>query len=155
DGSGCFVTPGFIHSFTQMGLREYGLRWEGDDSHEASDFIQPHLSVIDGINPYDKAFEVARGYGVTTAHVAPGAQNVISGKTAIIKTMGSVVDNMVVEVDHGLAVSLGEVPKGAYQQKFKTRLTRMRMAYIVREQLRKALYDDQSDVYKEEVFKKI
>jgi len=155
DGSGCFVTPGLIHSFTQMGLKEYGIRWEGDDSYEASSTIQPHLSVVDGINPYDKTFEVARAYGVTTAHIGPGPQNVISGKTALIKTVGTVVDDMVIEADHGLAVSLGEVPKSAYRQKFKTPLTRMRMAYIIREQLRKALYDDESDVSKEEIFQKI
>jgi imidazolonepropionase-like amidohydrolase len=155
DGSGCFVTPGLIHSFTNIGLKEYGIRWEGEDSYEASSPVQPHLSVVDGINPYDKAFEVARAYGVTTAHVSPGPENVISGKTAIIQTAGSVVDDMVMKADHGLAVSLGEVPKSAYRQKFKTPLTRMRIAYMIREQLRKAMYDDKSEVYKENIFQRI
>lgn len=27
DCSGCYVTPGLIHSFSQIGLKEYGVRW--------------------------------------------------------------------------------------------------------------------------------
>lgn len=155
DASGCYVTPGLIHSFSHTGLKEHGIRWEGDDSYEASSTIQPHMSVIDGINPYDKTFEIAREYGITTSHVSPGPQNVIAGKTAIIKTAGSVIDDMIVERDHGLSISLGEVPKSAYRDRFKTPLTRMRMAYMIREQLRKAQYNEQSDVYAEELFQKI
>lgn len=155
DAKGNYVTPGLIHSFSHIGLKEHGIRWEGDDSYEASSTIQSHLSVIDGINPYDKTFEIAREYGVTTAHVSPGPQNVIGGKTAIIKTSGSVIDKMIIDAEHGLSVSLGEVPKGTYQDRFKTRLTRMRIAYLIREQLRQAIYNDKSAVYDEELFQRI
>ncbi len=155
DAKGNCVTPGLIHSFSHIGLKEHGIRWEGDDSYEESSTIQSQLSVIDGINPYDKTFEIAREYGVTTAHVSPGPQNVIAGKTAIIKTTGSVVDDMVIDSEHGLSVSLGEIPKGAYQDRFKTRLTRMRIAYMIREQLRQAKYNEKSSLYDEELFQRI
>src|SRR5690625_2155679 len=72
DGTELFVTPVLIHSFSQVGLKEYGLRWAGDDSSETSKFIQPNLSVVDGIYPFDEAFKIARRFGVTIAHVAPG-----------------------------------------------------------------------------------
>lgn len=74
---------------------------ERDDSHEASSTIQPNLSVLDEINPYDEIFDISRSYGVTTAHVRPGTQNVISGKIAIIKTTGYVIEDMIIESDHG------------------------------------------------------
>ena len=155
DAKGRFVTPGLIDSFSMTGLKEYGIRWEGDDSNEASGTVQPHLSVVDGINPFDKTFEVARKYGITTSHVAPGPQAVIGGKTAIVKTAGSVADEMVVKRDHGLAVSFGEVPKGAYRDKHKVPLTRMRIAYLLREQLRKATYDKKSEAYQNELLQKV
>lgn len=155
DGEGKHVTPGLIHSFSFIGLKEYGLRWEGDDSTETSDIVQPHLSVIDGIYPFDKAFSVARAYGVTMAHIAPGPENIISGKTAITKTVGNVVDEMVIQSEQGLAVSFGEIPKRAHQQKFNTRLTRMRIAYTIREHLRKAMYSPDSAIAKEEIFQRI
>lgn len=155
DAKGRFVTPGLIDSFSMTGLKEYGIRWEGDDSNEASGTIQPHLSVVDGINPFDTTFEFARKYGVTTAHIAPGPQAVIGGKTAIVKTVGNVIDEMVVKRDHGLAVSFGEVPKGAYKDKHKVPLTRMRIAYLLREQLRKATYDSTSEAYQEEILQKV
>lgn len=155
DAAGRYVTPGLIDSFSMIGLKEYGVRWEGDDSNEASGTIHPHLSVIDGINPFDKTFELAREYGVTTSHVTPGPQSVIGGKTAIIKTTGTVIDEMVLDPAHGLSISLGEVPKSAYREKFKTPLTRMRIAYMIRKQLRKAQYDDESEVYADELFQKI
>lgn len=154
DGEGLFVTPGLIHTFSQVGLREYGLRWAGDDSSETSEFIQPNLSVVDGINPFDEAFNVARKFGVTIAHVAPGPENVISGKTAIIKTDGTIVDEMIIDSEHGLSVSFGEIPKRSYNAKHKTRLTRMRIAQTIRDYIRKALYDGENCEAKS-IFKKI
>jgi imidazolonepropionase-like amidohydrolase len=136
DGKGCFVTPGLIDTFTQLGLRESGVRWEGDDSHEVADSNQVLLSVIDGIYPFDQGFEEARANGVTTVHVAPGPENVISGQTAIIKTKGNVIDDMVVQARYGLAVSFGEIPKRLRREAFQSPLTRMGVAALLREQLR-------------------
>lgn len=137
DGRNLFVTPGLINGFTQIGLEEFGMRWEGDDAYEASGPNHPNLSVIDGINPFDKAFPEARAAGITTVHVSPGPENVISGATAIIKTIGTVADEMAVQTSHGLAVSLGEFPRRAFASKHKKPLTRMGIAAMIREQLRK------------------
>lgn len=142
DGTGCFVTPGLINGYTHLGLKEVGVRWEGNDSYEASGLIQPHLSVIDGIYPFDKGFELARSSGVTTVHVLPGPENVISGMTAIIKTHGFIIDEMIVEGQHGLSISLGDLPKQAYYSSTKKSLTRMGIASLIREQFRKYLYKD-------------
>ncbi|WP_163972122.1 amidohydrolase family protein [Oceanobacillus halotolerans] len=142
DGAGSFITPGLINGATLLGLKEYGVRWEGDDTFEASGTEQPSLSVIDGIYPFDKGFSKARSAGITTVHVLPGPENVISGITSVIKTTGSVIDEMVVNAQHGLSISLGEVPKQAFSKKFKQPLTRMRIASIIRDRLRKVLYKE-------------
>jgi imidazolonepropionase-like amidohydrolase len=138
DGSGCFVTPGLIDCFTQLGLRESGVRWEGDDSHEPSLSNQEMLSVVDGIYPFDTSFEDARANGITTVHVAPGGENVISGQTALIKTRGSVIDEMTVKDRYGLSVSFGELPKRVNRDSFQSPLTRMGIAALLRQQLSKA-----------------
>lgn len=143
DSTGYYVTPGLINSYTHIGLKEHGVRWEGEDAFEASGTIQSHLSVIDGIYPFDKNFKVARAAGVTTAHVSASPENVISGKTAIIKTNGTVVDEMIVQAEHGMSISFGEIPKKAHVQRFKKPLTRMRIASIIRDQLRKVQYKEE------------
>jgi imidazolonepropionase-like amidohydrolase len=146
DGKGSYVTPGLIDTFTQLGLRESGVRWEGDDSHEVADSNQGLLSVIDGIYPFDQGFEEARANGVTTVHVAPGPENVISGQTAIIKTKGNVIDEMVVQARYGLAVSFGEIPKRLRREAFQSPLTRMGVAALLREQLRNVQFStDRND----------
>lgn len=140
DGQGKFVTPGLVDGFSQLGLKESGIRWEGDDSYETNNASQPALSVVDGIYPFDTAFQAARESGVTTIHVAPGPENVISGQTAVIQTKGTVVDEMVVHGEFGLAVSFGEIPKRQNRDKFQYPMTRMGVASLLREQLRKAQY---------------
>lgn len=137
DGRNYIVTPGLINGFTQAGLEEFGVRWEGEDGYEASGPMQLNLSVVDGINPFDKSFSEAVAAGVTTVHVSPGPENVISGITAILKTYGTVADQMVVEGAHGLAVSMGDFPRRAFANKHKKPLTRMGIASMIREQLRK------------------
>lgn len=140
DGKGRFVTPGLIDSFTQLGLKESGVRWEGDDSHELSNSSQGMLSVIDGIYPLDTSFGEARANGITTVHVAPGPYNVISGQTAIIKTGGNVIDEMIVKARYGLAVSFGEQPKRLNRESLIYPLTRMGIAALLRSELRKAKF---------------
>ena len=40
---------------SQIGLAEIGIRWEGDDSYEFDSHLQ--YSVVDGIYPFDTAFQ--------------------------------------------------------------------------------------------------
>lgn len=157
DGTGYFVSPGLVNGYTHLGLKEVGVRWEGNDAYEASGLVQPSLSVIDGIYPFDKGFEMARSAGVTTAHVCPGPENIIGGLSAIIKTYGKVIDDMVVKKNQGLSVSLGDIPIKAYYNQTKKALTRMGVASTIRKKLTNALYSSSKDNGDQEVevFKKI
>src|SRR5699024_4203133 len=125
------VTPGLINGFTHLGLKETGIRWEGNDSNEQSATIHPDLRVIDGIYPFDKEFTQAIKTGVTTVHVSPGPENVISGISATIKTTGTDIDSMILKEYNGLVVSFGENPKKANSAKKRAPYTRMKIASII------------------------
>lgn len=66
----------------------------------------PFLSVVDSIDPNSSYFEQSRRNGVTTAAVVPGNSTMIGGRSAIIKTAGAYVDDMLLVRDAGLKISL-------------------------------------------------
>lgn len=67
DATDLYLTPGFIDTCSQIGLKEIGIRWEGNDGYEPNVEKGFNLEVIDGIYPFDKAFEDAVASGVTAA----------------------------------------------------------------------------------------
>ena len=78
DLDGYYITPGFIDSRSQIGLAEIGIRWEGDDSYEFDSHLQ--YSVVDGIYPFDTAFQKAVSHGVTASHIVPSPKSLIGAK---------------------------------------------------------------------------
>src|SRR5690625_3151196 len=157
DAVGNFVTPGLINGYSHLGLKEMGVRWEGNDVHEASGLVQPSLSVTDGIYPFDKGFEIARSTGITTANICTRPENIIGGLTSIIKTYGRVIDEMIISKDQGLSVSLGDIPKQAYFNQTKKALTRMGIASNIRKKFKSALYNSNEGCLNEEerIFKSV
>lgn len=143
DAQGACITAGLIDTCTQLGLKEAGIRWEGDDVSEISQPVQEDLQVIDGIYPFDPGFAEARANGVTTVHVVPGPDTVIGGKSAIIRTNGTVMDEMIIQATHTYCVSLGERPKRTNRERFQAPFTRMKIAAFIREKLLKAKYEEQ------------
>jgi len=141
DLKGKIVSPGFIDAHTHVGIGEYALGWEGQDYNEYSDPVTPHLRAIDGINPRDKSFENARKNGVTTVMIAPGSFNVLGGETAVLKTRGRTVDEMVISTSSGIKSAFGENPKRVYGQKPAptTPVTRMGTAALLRQALSEGL----------------
>lgn len=128
---GKYITPSFIDPFTQVGLNIAGVRWEGDESYEPLidnplDALQ--LDVIDGIYPFDPSFEKALKSGITTAHVVTNASQLIGSKTAIIRTTGKTVDQMIFTENKGITFSMGDIPRKSFQDKTNTPLTRMGIA---------------------------
>lgn len=132
------VYPGFIDAHSHLGVFEDGLNFEGDDGNEMTDPSTPHLRVIDAINPFDKCFEEAIQYGVTTVACSPGSSNPIAGQIAVIKTLGNCIDDMIIKAPAAIKFSLGENPKTVYNDKNQTPITRMATAAIIRECLYKA-----------------
>lgn len=133
DARGATVVPGLIDAHCHVGLFEDSIGFEGDDGNEDSDPIMPHLRAIDGINPFDRAFEDARKSGVTTVVTGPGSANVIGGQFAALKTVGICVDDMILKAPAAMKAALGENPKTVYHGKERCPLTRMGTMALLRE----------------------
>ena len=137
DAQGKSLFPGFIDSHTHLGLTTGGVGFEGEDLNESVDACTPQLRIIDGINPLDFSFELARKAGVTAAVVSPGSANAVAGQIYAVKTAGKRVDKMSMGLV-GIKFSLGENPKMTYNDRDETPVTRMAIAAVIREALYKA-----------------
>ncbi|MCM3763805.1 amidohydrolase family protein [Neobacillus niacini] len=137
DAAGLYVTPGFIDTCSQIGLKETGIRWEGNDGYEPGEEDGFTFQVADGIYPFDQAFNDAIAFGVTTVHIVSGPEAVVGAQTAVIHTSGKTVDEMIIVPKLGFSFSMGDVPKNAYWEQTKTPLTRMGIALRIREALKK------------------
>lgn len=138
DAQGQFIYPGFIDAHTHLGLWEDGMGVEGADGNEETDPITPHLNVIDGINPMDRTFKEAYEGGITAVCTTPGSANVMGGQAAAIKTFGRRIDKMIIKNPVASKVAFGENPKSCYGSNDDTPQTRMAIAALLRENLRKA-----------------
>ena len=150
DAENRFIYPGFIDAHTHLGLWEDGMGYEGADGNEETDPITPHLDPVDGINPMDNTFKEAIMGGITSVCVNPGSANVMGGQCVAIKTFGKRIDKMVIKSPVASKIALGENPKACYGQDEKTPQTRMAIAALLRENLKKAEeYMEEIELYQE------
>ncbi|OEH84940.1 amidohydrolase [Desulfuribacillus stibiiarsenatis] len=138
DAKGKVVTPGLIEVHGHLGICEEGIGWEGEDVNEMTDPSTPYVRAVDAINPFDMGFEDARKGGVTSAHSMPGSANVIGGETVVIKTAGTIIEEMILNPLAGVKVAFGENPKRVYGEKKQLPSTRMGTAAVLRRELTKA-----------------
>ncbi|MEJ6949510.1 amidohydrolase [Natronospora cellulosivora (SeqCode)] len=157
DVSSKTVFPGMIDAHTHLGIGEDGVGWEGRDYNEMTDPITPHLRAIDAINPVEEGIINARKHGITTVMTGPGSANVIGGISVAIKTIGKVVDDMIIKDAVGIKAAFGENPKRVYNEKGKIPSTRMGVAAVIREALMQAqdyLSEKEEKAAKGEFFKR-
>lgn len=93
------VMPGLIDVHSSAGMSQ---------ANEQNSNV-PFLSVVDSIDPSSPYFEQCRRNGVTTAAVVPGNSTMIGGRSAIVKTAGGYVNDMLVVRDSGLKISLAPI----------------------------------------------
>ena len=135
DAKGASLYPGFIDAHSHLGMWEDSIDFEGADGNEESDPCTPQMRAIDGVNPYDRAFDDALAAGITSVMTGPGSANPVSGQIIATKTTGECIDDMVIKAPAAIKFALGENPKKTYSQKDRTPCTRMATAAIIREQL--------------------
>lgn len=99
DGEGKTVMPGFVEAHTSSGMSQ---------ANETNPIV-PYVSVVDSIDPMNAYFRSARRNGVTTVRVVPGNSTLIGGQSAVIKTGGEFIDDMVLKSDAGVKISLRPV----------------------------------------------
>jgi len=139
DLGGKFILPGFIDAHTHVGI--WG-EWYGPPEHdgnESTNPVTPEVRIVDSIWPEHTAFTDARAGGMTTIQITPGSGNIVGGEAVVVKTAGSVIDDMIVRNPSGMKAALGENPKGNYGRQGKTPSTRMGNAAVLRGALLKAL----------------
>ncbi|OIJ12307.1 amidohydrolase [Anaerobacillus arseniciselenatis] len=136
DLTGKTITPGIIDVHTHLGVHEEGIGPAGADFNEITSASTPYVRALDGINPMEKGFEVARQSGVTTVQILPGSANVIGGEIITVKTVGTIVDEMIVKSPSGMKAAFGENPKRVHGE--KTAKTRMGVAAVFRQEFIKA-----------------
>ncbi len=138
DATGKFIIPGMIDAHCHSGIFSDGVGWNHSDGNEMTDPVMPHLRTIDAIHPEDKAFQDLREAGVTCIGTGPGSGNLVGGQTAVIKTRGRTIEEMLVRFPAGMKMALGENPKRVYGEQKRTPSTRMGNAGTLREWLTKA-----------------
>jgi imidazolonepropionase-like amidohydrolase len=134
DVSGQVVLPGLIDARTSIGLFGDGSGFQNADHEELTDPDSAWARAIDALNPADPAFAEARATGVTTVLVGPGTTNVAGGLSAVVKTAGSSVDDMLVYEPAGLQIGLGRPPVTSYRES-NSLWTRMGVVALLRERL--------------------
>lgn len=136
DGSGKYLTPGYIDAHSHLGLYEVATRWELDNTNEITNPKTPTIRAIDGIKPNHKDFREAIKGGVTTVCTGPGSTNVIGGEFAVISTHGRFLSDMVINGHYAMKCAFGENTKQQYGQVRKTTpVTRMGVAEVLRRTL--------------------
>lgn len=97
------ITPGLIDAGTSLSVSD-------KNSNEQAAEVTPHMRVLDAVEAGHRAFERARGSGVTAVQINPGNANVIGGLGAIVKTWGSTTEEMLIKDASALRVTLGTEP---------------------------------------------
>ncbi|MGH7502524.1 MAG: amidohydrolase family protein [Longimicrobiales bacterium] len=109
DGNGLTVTPGFLDSYTSLGIVEIGAVDGTNDAATTLDRFTAAFNVMDAINPLASTIPVTRVAGITRAIVAPGnGSSLIAGQSVLISLAGQRVTDMVLRSPTAVHVTLGE-----------------------------------------------
>lgn len=134
DASGMYVTPGLVDAHTHAG----GFAPGAQDLNEMTDPVTPCMDAIHAIDIHSEDFQDIHTRGVTACCFVPGSANVICGTGFVAKTAGrSSIQDLAVLPPAVMKCAMGGNPKG-YGKRGKAPQTRMGVASIFRETLRKA-----------------
>jgi imidazolonepropionase-like amidohydrolase len=132
DAGGFTVMPGLISPRSSLGIT---TNWRNQSSlNESSSPITPEMDVRHAVEPQAPLFAYARQLGITSVLVTPGNLNVIGGRGAALKTVGDVVDRMIIKDQAAMVFGFGVSAK----RKEQSPMTRMGLAALLRDNLVKA-----------------
>ena len=133
EAGGHFITPGLIDAFTNLGIAR--IETGENDSDEAAEPLTPQLDVYDALDPDNEFISLARESGVTMALVAPVEGNLLAGRSALVRLLGSTVEEMKIDSPAAGHGSLGEIPKMRFGPNNRLPSTRMGEAAMLRQTL--------------------
>jgi len=111
DATGRWITPGFFHAWTTLGLSEVGSVAGTNESEREGD-VDPSFNVADGLNPAVVNIPIARVQGVTSAISVPTG-GLISGQAVLINLAGEVITDMVAQSPVAMVINVNEGSRGA------------------------------------------
>ena len=110
------VTPGLIDAHSVVGLAGIFNYNHDQDQLEKSDPIQPDLRAVDAYNANERLVGFLRDFGITTLHTGHGTGALISGQTMIVKTLGTTVEQALVQPVSAVAFTLGATVRENFQK---------------------------------------
>lgn len=108
DAGGAWVTPGYIASYSVLGLAEVNAVGDADDREADESPYSAALKASDAINPSSAALGVSRADGITRVAVVPRPGRDVFGGTAAVISMADGVDRPLVKDDAFQVIALGE-----------------------------------------------
>jgi imidazolonepropionase-like amidohydrolase len=133
DASQDCVFPGFFDAGTNLGTVEFESSEE--DYDESAVALTPQLSIIDSIDPENRFIPAALRRGITSALIAPGRGNVLSGQSAVLHLDGADLETMTLKSPAAVHGSLGDVIKPRSKRSGAYPYTRMGVAAALRQSL--------------------
>jgi imidazolonepropionase-like amidohydrolase len=94
------IVPGMVEAHVARGY---------DVANETNP-LTPFVTVLDNIDTSHDAFTAALKDGVTTLHIMPGNNTILGGKGAVVKTVGLVVEDMLLFPESGMKISVVGTP---------------------------------------------
>ncbi len=127
DGSGKWITPGFIDVHSHMGVYPSPATANHADGNEMTAPVTSQVWAEHSIWPQDPLWEKAIAGGITTAQILPGSGNLIGGRGVTVKNVPSTtVQGMKFPgAPYSLKMACGENPKRIYGGQGKLPSTRM------------------------------
>jgi imidazolonepropionase-like amidohydrolase len=99
-GAGVLI-PGLVDAASAVGV-------EGETAERTAE-VTPDFRVLDAVDWSAKSFRRARSEGTTTVALLPGTDNVVAGRSCVVKTSGG-PDLRVLVKDHALVITLASDP---------------------------------------------
>ncbi len=132
NAKGKVVTPGFVDAHSHLGGFE--VNGAGEDLNEMTNPLTPELDAYYGINPDSIDFKGAIEQGITASCLVPGSANIVGGLGIVMKSAGK---DRVIKRAAVLKGAMGINPKGVYSQMNRAPMTRMAIANMHRDYLRR------------------
>ncbi len=137
DASGCEVFPGFILPATSVGVYNYA-DLAHTDSDEKSGPVNPDIHVRYSLDPTEVRIQGYERHGITAFGAVPNDSALIAGQTGVYHTSGRTTSEMAVSEDAALKVNFIPSVKRTFASRDMMPMTRMGMASMLRNELKKA-----------------
>ncbi|MCE5236484.1 MAG: amidohydrolase, partial [Eubacteriales bacterium] len=136
DAAGLFAMPGIVDAHSHIG--GFGPSPADQDLNEMTCNATPAVEAFYAIDTASAQLKRACRAGITTSVIAPGSGNVIGGLVCACKSAGESIRDMCVKNPVALKMALGGNPKGVYGAKQQLPMTRMGIAQVIYDHLKKA-----------------